>query len=118
MAYDACAAAKDGLAKIEIIIPPTMAPGSVMYMVPSSEWTQAGARFAAYFFQGSDYVWVNMKYAGDNLYSALIPDGYNKVIFVRMNGATAEDNWDNKWNQTDDLDVVPGSTYTVVGWGK
>ena len=40
------------------------------------------------------------------------------VIFVRMNGASTENNWDNKWNQTDDLPVDPGSTYQVEGWGK
>ena len=92
--------------------------GDKVYMSPSSEWKQAGARFAAYFFEGGEPVWVNMKYAGDSLYSADIPDGYGMVIFVRMNGASTENNWDNKWNQTDDLPVDPGSTYQVEGWGK
>ena len=115
-AYDGCKAAMDGLAKIEIIVPPTIAPGSVMYMVTSPEWRQAGARFAAYFFEGNDFVWVNMKNVGNHTYSALIPDGYSKVIFVRMNGTNVENTWDNKWNQTGDLDVVANSTYTINGW--
>ena len=103
-----------------IVEPTTHSGGSgdKVYMSPSSEWKQAGARFAAYFFEGDDYTWVNMKYAGPDLYSADIPDGYSMVIFVRMNGATTENNWNNKWNQTDDLSVDPGSTYQVNGWEK
>lgn len=90
--------------------------GGKMYMVPSSEWKSDGARFAAYFFGGNDPVWANMKYAGENLYSVDIPDGYTNIIFVRMNGATTENNWDNKWNQTADLSIEDGGTYTVNGW--
>ncbi|MBQ7218656.1 MAG: starch-binding protein, partial [Ruminococcus sp.] len=92
--------------------------GGKMYMVPSTEWKSDGARFAAYFFGGGDPVWYNMKYAGDNLYSVDIPDGYTNIIFCRMNGATTENNWDNKWNQTDDLTIEDGGTYTVNGWEK
>ena len=33
-----------------------------------------------------------------------------------MNGASTDNNWDNKWNQTDDLVVEPGETYYVDGW--
>ncbi len=100
---------------------PTTGPGGdggKMYMIPSTEWKSDGARFAAYFFGGNDPTWANMKYAGDNLYSVDIPDGYTNIIFVRMNGATTENNWENKWNQTDDLSIEPGGTYTVNGWEK
>ena len=91
--------------------------GGKMYMIPSTEWKSDGARFAAYFFVDKNtYTWVNMKYAGDNLYSVTIPDGYSNVIFCRMNGSTTENNWDNKWNQTADLPIEAGSTYTVNGW--
>ncbi len=57
-----------------------------------------------------------MKYAGDNLYSVDIPEGFSNIIFCRMNGATTENNWGNKWNQTNDLAIEPGSTYTINGW--
>ena len=87
-----------------------------MYMIPSTEWKSDGARFAAYFFGGGDPTWSNLKYAGENLYSVDIPEGYSNIIFVRMNGATTENNWNNKWNQTNDLTIEPGGTYTVNGW--
>ncbi len=90
--------------------------GGKMYMVPSTEWKSDGARFAAYFFEGDSYQWANMKYAGENLYSVDIPDGYSNIIFVRMNGATTENTWDNKWNQTADLSIEDGGTYTINGW--
>lgn len=96
---------------------PPIPSGSVMYMVPSSEWQQAGARFAAYFFEGDSFVWMNMRYAGPNLYVVDIPEGYSQVVFVRMSGSSTENNWENKWNQTEDLPVVPNSTHTVEGWG-
>ena len=98
---------------------PVVPTGSKMYLIPSSEWKQAGARFAAYFFNSStDYVWLNMKYVDGTKYSVDIPEGYSQVIFCRMNGATTENNWNNKWNQTDDLFVEANAVYTVVGWGK
>ena len=97
--------------------PGPISSGDKVYMIPSSEWKQSSARFAAYFFNSEeDNVWVNMKYAGDNLYSAAIPGDYGSVIFVRMNGSSTENSWTNRWNQTNNLGVVPGSTYTINGW--
>ena len=67
-------------------------------------------RFAAYFYGDGDVnAWVEMNAVEDvtNLYEVAVPTGKNftKVIFVRMNGSTTENNWDNKWNQTDDLTI-------------
>ena len=43
----------------------------------------------------------------------------DKVIFVRMNPAFKNNpSWDGKWNQTEDLTVQKGSTYTITGWGS
>ena len=84
-------------------------------------WNVDGARFAAYFY-GNGQKWVDMiSTNSDGIYYAEIPSGYANVIFVRMNGSTSVNNWDNKWNQTNDL-TVPGSTsdsrqYDISGWG-
>ena len=133
-AYIACEKAYNDLSKIQAPTEPETEPetepysepetsyvaDNLMYMIPSAEWKSDGARFAAYFFDDAteEFMWVNMKRAGDGVYSVVIPDGYNMIIFVRMNGATADNNWENKWNQTDDLVVEAGSTYTVNGWEK
>lgn len=79
-----------------------------LYLQPNANWTQAGARFAAYFFGGSGNTWVSMTDTdGDGIYEAEIPNGdYANVIFCRMNPGSSTNSWSNKWNQTGDL-VVP-----------
>lgn len=80
----------------------------VIYMKPNSNWLDAGAWFSAYFF-GGPYgdLWMNMTDEdADGVYECEVPVGYGNVIFVRMNPASAENSWDNKWGQTADL-LVP-----------
>ncbi len=43
----------------------------------------------------------------------------DKVIFVRMNPAcNGNPSWNYKWNQTDDLTVQKGKTYTITAWNN
>ena len=97
--------------------------GTVLYLEPNSNWTQADARFAAYFFNNSSSTWVDMTdLDGDGVYKVVAPDGsWANVIFCRMNPSTTENNWDNKWNQTSDL-TYDGTKnkYTVAAdtWDK
>ena len=96
-----------------------------LYLTPNANWKQSNARFAAYFF-GNGETWVGMtKVDGEtDLYEVTIPTDkkYPNVIFCRMNPSAAANNWDNKWNQTDDL-VIPTdgkNHYTVKAgtWDK
>ena len=79
-----------------------------LYLLPNSNWTQANARFAAYFF-GNGEKWVSMSETvtvnGTKYYKVAVPSGYSKVIFCRMNPSATANNWNNKWNQTGDLTV-------------
>ena len=78
-----------------------------IFLVPNSNWKEANARFAAYFF-GNGETWVNMTDSNsDGIYEVKVPAGYPSVIFCRMNpsNSTLANNWDNKWNQTADLTV-------------
>ena len=87
-----------------------------LYMKPNANWKEANARFAAYFFEGEVNTWMSMTDAdGDGIYECGVPSGYSNVIFVRMNPASTENNWDNKWNQTADLKIPTDGTnlYTV-----
>lgn len=78
-----------------------------LYLKPNSNWTQANARFAAYFF-GNGERWVSMT-ASDvsGIYEVPVPTDKNfpKVIFCRMNPSATANNWNNKWNQTGDLTI-------------
>ncbi len=80
------------------------------YLKTNSDWEKDGARFALHMFKSgvSEKVWVSMNKVtvnGVEYYSAQVDKTYKEwtIIFCRMNPATSENNWDNKWNQTGDL---------------
>ena len=81
-----------------------MSGGEVLYLKPNSNWVKDGARFAAYFF-GSGNTWASMTPVETGIYKVTVPDGnWTNVIFCRMNPANPANNWDNKWNQSGDLE--------------
>lgn len=90
---------------------------NVLYLTPNANWKIDNARFAAYFFGANGNTWVSMTYnATHKVYEVEIPEGsWTNVIFCRMNPGTTDNNWDNKWNQTADLNLPMGNEvhYTV-----
>lgn len=98
---------------------------NIIYLKPNSNWKQASARFAIYLFvDDNTYQWVSMTQVGSTgYYQAEIPDGnWKNIIFVRMNGNTTDNNWNNKWNQTSDLTIPTDGTncYAIASgtWDK
>ena len=94
----------------------------VLYLTPNSNWKEANARFAAYFF-GNGEKWVSMTDPdGDKMYEVTAPAGYPNVIFCRMNPSASANNWNNTWNQTSDLTIPTNGNnwYTVKEgtWSK
>ena len=92
---------------------------SKLYLKPNANWLEADARFAAYYFGGNNTngVWESMTDSdGDGIYEVPVPSTFESVIFCRMNPATSENNWDNKWNQTADLALPTDGTdvYTIT----
>ena len=86
-----------------------------IYLKPNSNWAKDGARFAIYTWDGGDQ-WFDMKDTnGDGIYEAELPASVSNIIFCRMNGGAAANNWNNKWNQTADLKVQTNGNncYTV-----
>ena len=99
----------------------------VLYLKPNSNWLVDNARFAAYFFNAAgNNTWVSATDSdSDGIYEVNIPTGYtfgDNVIFCRMNPKTTANNWNNKWNQTDDLTIPTdgNNLYTVKDgtWDK
>lgn len=88
-----------------------------LYLNPGPNWGEAGAKFALYYFNaGSEGVWGDYMTQTGSVYQGELPDGYAKVIFVRLNPQGAI-NWDSKWNQTADLDVPANENlYTMTDW--
>lgn len=79
-----------------------------VYLVPNSNWLGGNARFAVYCFQGETNQWVDMEAVdgAENTFKATVDETkFQNLIFCRMNPATTENNWDNKWSQSVDLTV-------------
>lgn len=89
---------------------------STFYLVPNANWKEASARFSAYFYGGSGNTWVDMTDEdGNGVYQLATPEGdWTNIIFCRMNPATTENNWDNKWTQTGDLSFGNGDVFTMT----
>ena len=79
--------------------------GTKLYLKPGSSWTQGNERFAAYFFGSAGDAWAGMTVEEDgSSYLAVVPTGtWTNVIFCRMNGSNATNDWSAKWDQTNDL---------------
>ncbi len=101
------------------------ATAKVIYFTPSSTWESAGnPRYSMYVFGTSGEAWASMTEIGtSNVFKATMPEGtWENVIFVRMNPATTENNWNDgvKWNQTGDLKLPTDSknyfTFTSSSW--
>lgn len=95
--------------------------GEPLYFKPSSKWQEADARFAAYFFSKGDNgasVWADCvlapNEAGVYTVTPTEADKWEYVIFVRMNPATTENDWSNKWDQTGDLAAQEELNYFVM----
>ena len=93
---------------------------TTLYVKPNDNWKIDNARFAAVLATKgwAAQVWVDATDAdGDGVYEVAVPaDGnaYEIVIFCRMNPNAAANGWNNKWNQTADLDIPTDGTNCYV----
>lgn len=109
-------------AGVRFVITYTPAPSkTAVYLKPNANWLQkddssVDPRFAVYYFKSSnsgDDGWISMtmEESCSPVYKASIPEGYDQCIFCRMNGADADNKWDNRYNQTGDLTVPTGKAF-------
>ena len=78
---------------------------TTVYLKPNDDWKKDNARFALYYWNNNGNSWKDMSPVDCNgdYYSVEVPTGYSNFIFCRMKGNTSDNNWDNRWNQTNDL---------------
>ncbi len=80
-----------------------------LYLRPTGNfyggWAEGNERYAIYCYDDAGNDWVSMiPVEGDAaVYTAEVDDKWPNVIFCRMNGATTENKWENKWYQSGDL---------------
>ena len=104
--------------------------GKTIYLNPAI-WDVADIteRYAAYMFNDyglnawADFTATAAARRAENgtagAYTATIPARYTGIILCRMNGETTENNWENVWNQTEDIKNFDDNTsYTITGWGE
>lgn len=88
----------------------------------SELWDQADAKFAIWHWQDENAgQWSDFMVKGaDEIYVAEIADTSNKVIFVRISADAETPDWEKKWNQTDDLDLLTSgeNLFTITSWGE
>ncbi len=106
-------------AKAPVANVPTAKDGFT-YLKPGL-WTEAGARFALYYWNASGNGWVDLNVVEGytDYYEVIVPVDCTGFKFVRMNPATTDNNWDNKWNETGDLTVQTdgNNLFTITDWG-
>lgn len=112
------------LVMVVTLLPATMFKGSTNAIyLKKGTWSNGDERFAAYFYNSltEAHMWKNpeAEKTSEGYYKFAVPSGYDKVIFVRMNGSTTENKWENKWNQTENLTVPTDGNilYEITGWG-
>lgn len=97
----------------------TIAANNTVYLRPNSNWLQANARFAVYYWDdASNTDWADMTPTSDceKVYVAQIPANYTNIIFCRMNPSTTENSFTDgvRWNQTGDLTVTKNGLYELT----
>ena len=88
-----------------------------LYLQPNANWNIDNARFAAYLWgNGVSAVWYDMTLVeGEtDIYEFTLPEGYENIIFCRMNPSNTANDWNNKWNQTADLKVPTDGTNLYI----
>lgn len=91
-----------------------------LYLATSSNWREANAWFAAYFWDenGNDD-WARMTDNDyDGVYECYIPTGMKNVIILRKNPSNQNLNFDDNWFKSADL-VIPTdgkNCYKITDW--
>lgn len=110
-----------GMTQIRSITITTPVPNTI-YLNPNvcSAWSKGDERYAVYFFpEGSGSpLWVNMVAlddgCGGTIYKTGVPSGRPYGIICRMDGSTSTNNWDNRWDQTANLNLANGEFCTIT----
>ena len=93
-----------------------------LYLNPGI-WVFDNPWYAVYAYDDSKGTkkWIKMTDSDkDGIYECAFPAEYPNVIFVRMDPAKSVCDWDNKWNQTENLGLAPHGEnyYTITEWGQ
>lgn len=85
--------------------------GITVYLkINLNNWKQNNERYAAFMWKDNEQKWYDFSDSdNDGIFSFEYTNGWTNIIIVRMNGSTTGNNWDNKWDQTEDLEIGKNS---------
>ena len=95
-----------------------------IYLKPGVWKTEeSNERFAVYCWYSGGEEWYDMSLFVQNdcdgtVYKAEVDPLYETYIFCRMNNGDAENKWDNRWNQTENMTAADGEYGEITGWGS
>lgn len=97
-------------------------PRKTIYLTPGV-WNAAGAKYAIYYFvDGGQNGWSDLmkqEVCNTHVYSATIPQWNGvKMDLVRLKSSVTTGNWNDKWNQTNDIIVNSNDYVTITGWNQ
>jgi uncharacterized repeat protein (TIGR02543 family) len=93
----------------------------MVYLNPNDygDWAKGDERYAVYGWNATGDAWYDLTPISDGcggtIYKAEVSLDYTDLIFCRMNGATTENNWGNKWDQTYDVTAANGCYCKITG---
>lgn len=91
------------------------ADSKVIYM-NAGEWNDdSNAKFVVHMFNNTESGWADLNLDQGEMYRAVIDTKYTKIILVRKNNSQTH-NWDNKWNQSEDITLGDENCYTFTSW--
>ena len=91
-----------------------------LYLEPG-DWKADGAVYQAYLFNGSGHEWYKFEEVKEGLYKVSFPDQWETIIACRMNPAGPANNWDGRWNQTNDISLASfgdNNCISITDWGE
>ena len=101
-----------------VTFPSSPTTKTVYMKINYGNWEKGDERYAIYCF-GSGEQWYNFTLVdgacGGPIYKAEVDLKYTGYVICRMNGATTENNWGNKWDQTYDITAANGMYCTITG---
>ena len=96
-------------------------PRKTIYLNPDV-WNTAGAKYAIYYFIDGQNGWSDLmkqEVCNTNVYSTSIPQWNRvKMDLVRLNSTATAGDWNDKWNQTNDITVNSNDYVTITGWNQ
>lgn len=79
-------------------------------------WSDGNAWYSAWVFEGTNGIsWVKAT-QGVPYYTIDVPDNATGMVMVRFSPDVTSEDWNSKWDQTEDITISNGNLITMTNW--